>query len=169
MAAHYGWWYPSRWAGWGRWPRFSDFGPLAGEVRWVDRTTRRLSRTLFHLMLVHGPKLEKRQALLFRAVDVGADLFAMAATLSRAAALRRRGLPEADRAAELARVFCRTMRRRIGEHFRAIRSNDDVAKYATAMRVLDGEHLWLERGMAPLVVAEETGEGAAEAPLAARR
>jgi len=37
------------------------------------------------------------------------------------------------------------------------------------MRVLDGEHLWLERGMAPLVVAEETGEGAAEAPRAARR
>src|SRR5215831_8264690 len=30
MAAHYGWWYPSRWVGWGRWPRFSDFGPLAG-------------------------------------------------------------------------------------------------------------------------------------------
>jgi len=165
MAAHYGWWYPSRWAGWGRWPRFSDFGPLAGEVRWVDRATRRLARTLFHLMLVHGPKLEKRQALLFRAVDIGADLFAMSATLSRAAALRRGGVPEAGRAAELARVFCRTIRRRIGEHFRAIRSNDDVAKYATAMRVLDGEHVWLERGMAPLVV-EETG---AEAPRAARR
>jgi len=162
MAAHYGWWYPSRWVGWGRWPRFSDFGPLAGEVRWVDRTTRRLARTLFHLMLVHGPKLEKRQALLFRAVDVGADLFAMAATLSRAAAMRRRGAPEAERAVELARVFCRTTRRRIEEHFRAIRSNDDVAKYATALRVLDGEHLWLERGMAPLVVPEEAGESASE-------
>jgi alkylation response protein AidB-like acyl-CoA dehydrogenase len=166
MAAHYGWWYPSRWAGWGRWPRFSEFGPLAGSVRWVDRTTRRLARTLFHLMLVHGPKLEKRQALLFRAVDIGADLFAMAATLSRAAALRRRGAPEAERAAELARIFCRVTRRRIEEHFRAIRSNDDVAKYATAMRVLDGEHLWLERGMAPLF--EETGEGTAAPPRVAR-
>jgi hypothetical protein len=158
MAAHYGWWYPSRWVGWGRWPRFSGFGPLAGQVRWVDRTTRRLARTLFHLMLVHGPKLEKRQALLFRAVDIGADLFAMAATLSRAAALRRRGAPEAERAAELTLVFCRTTRRRIEELFRAIRSNDDVAKYATAMRILDGEHEWLERGMAPLVAPEETGE-----------
>jgi len=169
MAAHYGWWYPSRWVGWGRWPRFSEFGPLGGQVRWVDRTTRRLARTLFHLMLVHGPKLEKRQALLFRAVDVGADLFAMAATLSRAAAMRRRGAAEADRAVELARVFCRTTRRRIEEHFRAMRSNDDVAKYATALRVLDGEHQWLERGMAPLVVSEEPGERASEPPRVARR
>ncbi|MGE5412726.1 MAG: acyl-CoA dehydrogenase family protein [Syntrophomonadaceae bacterium] len=167
MAAHYGWWYPSRWAGWGRWPRFSEFGPLAGPVRWVDRTTRRLARTLFHLMLVHGPKLEKRQALLFRAVDVGADLFAMAATLSRAESLRRRSSAEAERAVELARVFCRMTRRRIEDHFRAIRSNDDVAKYATAMRILDGEHEWLERGMTPM--EDVPAEGSVRPPQAARR
>ncbi len=170
MAAHYVWWYPSRWFGWGRWPRFAAFGPLSGHVRFVDRTTRRLARTLFHLMLVHGPKLEKRQALLFRAVDVGADLFAMAAALSRADGLRRSDAPEAPQAAELADMFCRTTRRRIASHFRAMRGNDDVAKYGTAMRVLDGEHLWLERGMTP---GEEAREIAAETapgePLVARR
>jgi len=170
MAAHYAWWYPSRWIGWGRWPRFGGFGPLAGHVRYVDRTTRKLARTLFHLMLVHGPKLEKRQALLFRAVDVGADLFAMAATLSRADQLRRSGAAEAAGAAELAHVFCLTTRRRIAAHFRAIRGNDDVAKHRTAVRVLDGEHRWLERGMTPAeearVVAAETSPGE---PLVARR
>jgi len=41
------------------------------------------------------------------------------------------------------------MRRRIAEHFAAIRSNDDVAKYKTARRLLAGEHLWLERGLVP--------------------
>ncbi len=170
MAAHYAWWYPSRWIGWGRWPRFGGFGPLAGHVRYVDRTTRKLARTLFHLMLVHGPKLEKRQALLFRAVDVGADLFAMAAALSRADQLRRSGAAEAAGAAELADVFCLTTRRRIAAHFRAIRGNDDVAKHRTAVRVLDGEHRWLERGMTPAeearVVAAETSPGE---PLVARR
>jgi hypothetical protein len=150
MAGFYGWWYPSRWLGWGRWPRFSEFGPLAGHVRFAERTTRKLARTLFHQMLKLGPKLEKRQALLFRAVDVGADLFAMAAALSRADALRRAGAPEAATAAELADVFCRGMRRRIAEHFRAIRSNDDVAKYRTARRLLDGEFQWLEEGLTAL-------------------
>ncbi len=155
MAAHYAWWYPSRWLGWGRFPRFGEFGPLAGHVRYLDRTTRRLARTIFHLMLRHGPKLEKRQALLFRTVDVGADLFAMAATLSRAQQLRQAGSAESPQAAELADVFCRMMRRRIADHFRAVRSNDDVVKYRAARHLLDGEHAWLERGLTPMELARE--------------
>ncbi len=170
MAAHYSWWYPSRWFGWGRWPRFAEFGRLAGHVRYVDRTTRRLARAMFHLMLRHGPKLEKRQALLFRTVDVGADLFAMAATLSRANQLSRAGAAEAPQAAELADIFCRTLRRRIAAHFRAMRGNDDVAKYRTARRLLDGEHLWLERGMTPMAMAAElAAEGVPCEPAAALR
>jgi alkylation response protein AidB-like acyl-CoA dehydrogenase len=160
MAAHYSWWYPSRWLGWSGWPRFSEFGPLARHVRFVDRTTRKLARSIFHQMLIHGPRLEKRQALLFRLVDVGADLFAMAATLSRAHALARAGAVEASRAAELADVFSRITRRRIAEHFRGVASNDDVARYATAIRVLEGEHAWLEQGL----TAAEGAPTQAEAP-----
>ena len=148
-------WYPTRWAGWGRWPRFSEFGPLAGHIRYIERTTRRLSRAIFHLMARHGPKLEKRQALLFRTVDIGADLFAMSAAVSRAAGMRRARKPEAASAVELADVFCRMMRRRIHDAFAAIRSNDDVRKYRTARRVLDGQHQWLERGLAPMAGFEE--------------
>jgi hypothetical protein len=109
-------------------------------------------------MLRHGPKLEKRQALLFRAVDIGADLFAMAAALSRAQQLRRSGAPEALQAAELADIFCRGQRRRIAQHFRSIRSNDDIAKYKTARRLLDGEFEWLEAGL-----VSEHGENVAAA------
>ncbi len=142
-------WYPTRWLGWGHAPRFSEFGPLARHVRYLERTSRRLARALFHMMARHGPKLEKRQALIFRAVDVGADLFAMSAAVSRAQQIRRAGKPEAARAAELADIFCRMTRRRIEERFRAMRSNDDVANYRTARRVLEGEHLWLESGLVP--------------------
>ncbi len=125
-------WYPSRWIGWGHAPRFGEFGPLAPHVRYLERTTRRLARALFHMMARYGPKLEKRQALIFRAVDIGADLFAMSAAVSRAQQIRKAGRPEADRAVELADIFCRTTRRRIAALFSGLRSNDDVAKYRTA-------------------------------------
>jgi hypothetical protein len=63
--------------------------------------------------------------------------------------MRRAKEPEARRAVELADIFCRMMRRRIAERFAAIRSNDDVRKYRTARRLLEGEHLWLEEGLVP--------------------
>jgi hypothetical protein len=47
------------------------------------------------------------------------------------------------------------MRRRIAAAFDAIGSNDDVRKYRTARRFLDGEHRWLERGMTPMAGFEE--------------
>ncbi len=149
MAAFYGAWYPSRWLGWGRWPRYAEFGALATHARFAERTSRKLARTLFHLMALNGPKLEKRQALLFRAVDVGADLFAMSATISRAAALAKAGAPEAKSAGQLADLFCRRVRRRIAQSFQAIRSNDDVLKYAFTRTLLAGEHVWLEAGITP--------------------
>jgi hypothetical protein len=73
--------------------------------------------------------------------------------VSRADGLRRSHAAEAKSAVELADVFCRMMRRRIAEAFDAIRSNDDVRKYKTARRLLDGEHRWLERGMTPMTDA----------------
>src|SRR2546428_7599986 len=102
ILAFYARWYPGRYVGRGQLPQFREFGPLSRHVRYIERATRRLSRAIFHMMARHGPKLEKRQALLFRAVDIGADLFAMSATVSRAQAMRRGRNADAARAAELA-------------------------------------------------------------------
>jgi alkylation response protein AidB-like acyl-CoA dehydrogenase len=142
-------WYPSRWLGWSHLPSHAEFGPLAKHVGYVERASRRLSRSIFHMMARYGPKLEKRQALLFRAVDVGADLFAMSATLARAQSMRAAHGPHARDAVELADIFSRMMRRRIAQHFRDIRSNDDVRKYRTARRILEGSHRWMEDGLVP--------------------
>ena len=157
-------WYPTRWLGWSHAPHHAEFGPLAGHVNYVERASRHLARAIFHMMARYGPKLEKRQALLFRAVDIGADLFALSATLSRAQAMRSAGGPHASDAVELADVFARMMRRRIAQHFRDIRSNDDVRKYRTARRILEGSHLWLEDGLTPTSELEKLAASAYAAP-----
>ena len=147
MAAFYGTWYPTRWLGWGQWPRYAEFGLLAGHLRFVERNCRRLSRQVFHGMLVHQAKLQNKQAFLFRLVDVANELFAMAASVARADAMRRAGHPEADKAVELADLFCRGARRNVGNLFSDLWRNDDVRKYKTALRVLAGDHAWLEEGI----------------------
>ena len=144
-AAHYALWYPSRWLAVPSVFKFGGFGRLAGHVRFVDRMSRKLARTTFHTMVRFGPKLEQRQMVLFRLVDVGGELFAMAAVCARAEMLRRKGQPEA---VELADLFCTDAQRRVRSAFRQVFDNDDVATYRVAKDVLAGRHVWFEQGLA---------------------
>jgi hypothetical protein len=146
MAAFYGSWYPTRWLGWGQWPRFAEFGDLGPHLRFVERNARRLARQVFHGMVVHQAKLQNKQAFLFRLVDVANELFAMAAAVTRVDSLRRAAAPEAEKAAQLVDLFCRNARRRVARLFRDLWRNDDVRKYKVALAVLAGEHVWLEQG-----------------------
>ena len=149
-AAFYGWWYPTRWFGWGFWPRYSEFGKLARHVRFVERSARRLARSVFHSMVRFGPKLELRQSVLFRLVDVAAELFAMAATCSRAQGLFERDRATGARAVRLADLFCRQARRRVRSKFNGLRRNEDVPTYKFAQEILAGEHRWLEKDIVEL-------------------
>ncbi|PKQ09949.1 MAG: acyl-CoA dehydrogenase, partial [Actinobacteria bacterium HGW-Actinobacteria-9] len=152
-ALFYGLWYPRLWIGWGRWPRYGEFGRLATHVRYVERTGRRLARALFHAMIRFGPRLEKRQAVLGRLVDIGAELLAISAACSRARALVR-ATPENRGPEELADLFSRQARRRIRALFAGLRGNEDTRAYRTARTVLEGGHAWLEHG-----IVRETSDG----------
>jgi len=149
-ALFYGWWYPSRWLGWGFWPKYAAFGSLARHLRYVERAARRLARGVFHAMMRFGPKLEYRQAVLFRLVDVGAELFAMAATCARAEWLRKSDPAAGRRAVDLADLFCRQARGRVEAKFHELSHNADTRTYRLAQEVLQSEHRWLERGMVEL-------------------
>jgi alkylation response protein AidB-like acyl-CoA dehydrogenase len=142
----YATWYPSRWLGALRPALYSEFGVLARHLRFADRATNRLGRALFHAMVRHGPKLERRQMILFRAVDIGAELYAIAAACVRARMLAKRGQMEAER---LADVFCRESRSRIKRLFATLDGGNDGAHYRLAQEVLRGEHAWLEEGIMP--------------------
>jgi alkylation response protein AidB-like acyl-CoA dehydrogenase len=142
LSGHMAGWVPGLVAGWGRWPQYGDFGELAPHLRFVSRAARKLGRTLFYAMTRFGPKLEKKQSVLFRLVDVGAELFAMAAVCARARSVVQSG---GDRSALiLADTFCRAARRRVHNTFRNVFANDDGRNYRVAQDILAGKYLWLE-------------------------
>ena len=150
---HYAWWYPTRWVGWGRWPRFSEFGRLAGHMRFVDRSSRKLARAIFACMVRFGAGLEKRQAVLGRIVDIGSELFAMTAVTVRVDLLAAK-TPGDSSPEDLADLFCMHARRRVRAHFAALFSNDDVATYKVAARTMEGSYGWLEEGVVTLADVE---------------
>lgn len=139
----YGRWYPKLW-----WPhRKRPQGvtlsrPLAGHLRFVERATRRLARDLFHMMGRYRQGLQKKQMVLGRLVDCGAELFAMSAVLSRASSPQRQ-----EGAEKLADLFCRQARRRLASLHRAVYRNDDRRTYKVARDVLDGEFPLLEENI----------------------
>jgi alkylation response protein AidB-like acyl-CoA dehydrogenase len=147
IAAFYGAWYPSRWLGWGQWPRYSEYGPMATHLRFVERNTRRLSRQIFHGMLVYQGALQNKQAFLFRAVDIANEMFAMAASVARAHAMAETGAAHAEEALELADLFCRGARRKVMRLLHDLWANDDARKYRLALAILEGRHAWLEAGI----------------------
>lgn len=117
-------------------------------LRFVAKSSRQLARSLFHAMLRHGPGLEKRQMLLWRFVDFGAELYAQVATVVRAEALLARGEPEAD-VLPLVEDFCAGSRIRVGELRRGLRRNQDEQTYALAQGFLKGDFPTLLEGRVP--------------------
>jgi alkylation response protein AidB-like acyl-CoA dehydrogenase len=139
-ALFYAGWYPRQW-----WPcsmAGGDCDPkLARHLRFAARTSRRLARTLFHAMMRHGPKLERRQLLLGRFVDIGTELFAITATCSRAQSLGT------EEALSVADYFCRMSRLKIAALFRGVHENRDDQGYRVAQQTLAGKFDWLQDGI----------------------
>ena len=144
IIAFYAWWYPTRFFKLGLWPKYSGMGELGAQLRYCERTAARLARSLFHGMVVHGPKLEKKQAFLFRLVDIACELFVISATVLRASRMRRANDPNAESAAELAVGFAQQSRRRIELAFDHLFRNHDNDQYKLARGVLAGRYQWLE-------------------------
>ena len=151
--AYYAAWYPSRYIGWSRKPSYSEFGKLSKHMAYVDRSSRHLSRSIFHAMMRFQAKLERKQMVLFRVVDIGTDLFAMAATISYATMLAKKGQ---ENALDLADVFCHEARKRIDQNFEILFDNYDEKEYRVVQSLMKGDYKWLEgRLVQPLVPSAE--------------
>ena len=164
-------WLPTLVTGDGQKPRaYSDFGPLATHLRYVERASRKLARVTFYGMARWQGRLEHKQRFLGRIVDIGAELFAISAACVRAQhdMAAATGTGRDATAAELAGLFCTQARLRAEELFGQLWRNTDSPDAALARHVLSGRYLWLEDGVidpsipGPLIAEAEPGPAKTE-------
>lgn len=144
---HYAAWYPKLWLTVHKAPRRLNVpDELKAHVDFVDKTAAKLARTLFHSMIKYKSSLEKRQRVLARLVNIGSDLFGIAASCSRASMLYKKNSEDMG-PVELANMLSREAERRIKRQFNGLYKNDDRMGYKIATDILDGKYEWLEHGI----------------------
>lgn len=135
-ALFYGLWYPRLWL-----PALAPGAPVhpefRGDLRQVRSHSRKLARCLFHAMMRYGPKLDKKQVLLGRIIEIGAELFAMTVSISRATYLIKSGKAEDEKElVNLVRYFCKRSRMKIATLCSELRNNADGEGYRVARALL---------------------------------
>lgn len=144
IALFYAGWYPMLWWGLTTPFRYGRFGKLAHHLRFAERSSRKLARNVFHGMVRYQAKLERKQAFLFRTVDLAMELAVMCATVVRAQRSIDAGHPLAQQHAELADGFCLDARRLVERRFHELWANDDETKTALGKAMLQGSYRSLE-------------------------
>jgi len=136
-------WYPKTWM-----PASTDFNVKhlnstnRDHLAFAAKTCKRLARTLFHTMAKWQAKLEYEQLILGNFVDIGTDMFVMAATLAYAEHLLGQN-PEDQTPQELADLFCKNARQRIAANFKAAKKNHNRSYKKVASLLMDGKLRWL--------------------------
>tara|TARA_R110001592_G_scaffold226999_2_gene483222 strand:- start:189 stop:2165 length:1977 start_codon:yes stop_codon:yes gene_type:complete len=140
-------WYPRQWM-----PASSNFktnhlnARNRSHLTFIARHAKKLARTMFHSMAKYQQKLEREQLIMANFVDVGTDLFTMAAVLSYTDAL----LATIENKAELQQLvdlFCTDARDRIKTNLKAVRSNHNGMYNKVANDSMDGKFEWLCTGI----------------------
>jgi hypothetical protein len=159
-AKYYAKWYPSLY-----FPKMSDFNVKylspsnQAQLRYIERQSRKLARVLFHTMGKYKEKLEFEQCILGNFVEIGVDLFAMAAVLALAEA-RLSENPADQTPQELADLFCKNARVRIRNNFRAVGDNHNHSFDKVTETLMNGEFKWMyERDVYQEIAPEFRGEG----------
>lgn len=164
-------WLPTLAVGSGLLPNsYADQGRLAPSLRFIERASRRLARHTFAGMATWQAGMESHQAFLGRVVDIGAELFAMAACVSRVELMRTTDPAHAGSAELLALAFCEQSEHRCEALFKELWANSDKTDRKLTKHVLAGDFAWLEDGV--IDASEGTGEwiaGWSDSPMPDQR
>ena len=156
VGAFYASWYPRLAVGSGQVPQsYSSYGELAAQMRFVERASRKLARSTFYAMARWQAGTEQHGAFLGRIVDIGAELFAMSATVVYTQTQVREHPERAAETTELARAFCDQAEQRVDSLFHELWSNADESNHRLALNVLSGRYTWMEEG----IIDPSAGDG----------
>ena len=125
---------------------YKEFGSLAKHMKFCEKSSHKLARNIFWYMAKYQQKLEKKQMILGRLMEIGTELFVMSATCSYAL-MQQKENPSNIGSIELADYFCRMAKRRVLNHFKSLTDNEDRSANALAKRVMEDELKWLEKGI----------------------
>lgn len=146
VAGFYSLWYPKqKFAGMFA-SGYKDMGELGKNFTFIERASHKMSAALFRAMAKYQQKLELKQMLLGRLMEIGTELFAQAAVCSYAKSLYDQN-PNDKSPLDLANYFCAISQRRVDRNFADLTDNDDKITGRIAERVLDKDFKWLEKGI----------------------
>ncbi|HEY5715230.1 MAG TPA: acyl-CoA dehydrogenase [Psychromonas sp.] len=146
LAAFYSKWYPTQWVNASFWDSHNDLGKLSKHFSYVESTSHKLARTIFHYMGLYKDRLERKQNILGALMEIGTELFVMATTCSYAK-LKMDENPDDMTPKYLADIFCLNGKRKIARLFDDLTDNDDKKENKLAKSVLKGDLKWLEKGI----------------------
>lgn len=135
-------WYPKQWSPFSHKTPKGIHSSLRPKLKYVSKTSKKLSRKLFHSMLRHGPALDKQQLLLARLAEIGAELFVISASASRAQSLLNKENQE-DILMLVDTIF-NNAKLRINQKFTHLNKNNDKQNYSLAKKVLSEDYSFLE-------------------------
>jgi hypothetical protein len=142
-------WYPKTWMPAGGGYQVENLSARnQSHLSFIGKASKRLARTMFHTMVKYQQKLEREQMIMANFVDVGTDLFAMAAALSYADALLGKvNDNEKEALQDLVDLFCTDARARITANMRAVKRNHNKKYTQVANHAMEGKYSFFCGGL----------------------
>lgn len=146
LIGFYALWYPKQKFGNAISTTFPELGKLEPHFQYIEKESKKLAVVLFESMVKYREKLELKQLLLGRLMDIGTRLFGMAACCSYAVSCANEKDNDSS-PIDLADYFCWITRGEIADLQAKLKHNDDAKTDAMAQRVIDKDYRWLEKGI----------------------
>lgn len=112
---------------------------------YVGKTSKKLARTIFHKMNKYVAALEFKQRTLGRLVDIGTDLFSIAASAAFAGFLLREN-PNDKSVVRVMETYFTFAKQRIDQNFAELSKNYDSEQRKLGLDVIEDKVVWLENG-----------------------